>query len=304
MTTNATTDATPSVTPPPAVTSARPRRLLVALAVVFVLVSVGIGGLNLAAGLLHSRSEHVSTFIPQSDRITVAVRAGSVVFSPSVDGNVHVTTSATFGGAPPQLDENATADGLVLDAQCADVPMVKCKVRYTIALPAAFAVQVRGGALDIYAADLTGPIRIDQDTGTITLNGVSGALDLHSNSGQVSGSNLLSPTVTTNTGSGNVTLDMAVVPTAVTVDGGTGDVSIAVPGEVGYQVSTSSGSGHTRVGVPRDPTSGHRIQAASLGGEIRITPHRRESRWSDGTGPLSPVGPIAPPGPIPPPGPR
>jgi hypothetical protein len=279
-------------------TGTHPRRVLVALAVVFVLGSVGIGGLDLATSLLRSRFDKISTIIPQADRLSVTLRAGSVALRPSTDANVHVSVAVSYGARRPELSEESTASGVALAAQCVDIPTVRCTTSYVIDVPAAFAVDVRGAETSVSASDLTGPMRVEQD-GAITLDRISGPLELHSTYGQITGSALRSPTITATAGIGSVTLDVAAVPTALTVHGGGGDVSIAVPGEVGYQVSARSANGRARVTVAQDAASSRSITVDSDGGDIRIGPHRG---WSSGDHldeepPLPPPAPIAPPRP-------
>jgi hypothetical protein len=63
-------------------------------------------------------------------------------------------------------------------------------------------------------------------------------------------------------------------PATVTATSDIGSVTLRVPGNVPYNVTTDVGVGSTKVGVSRSPTSQHAITASTRTGSVTIEPAR------------------------------
>jgi DUF4097 and DUF4098 domain-containing protein YvlB len=97
------------------------------------------------------------------------------------------------------------------------------------------------------------------------------ALQIDIGQGDVHGDRLKSPTVSINSGTGDIELDFVTAPRAINIDSGTGDVTIRVPGG-SYAIRTDTGTGSTRFdsGIVTDPSSANAIRINSGTGDVNI----------------------------------
>jgi hypothetical protein len=80
------------------------------------------------------------------------------------------------------------------------------------------------------------------------------------------------PRVTVRDSSGDITLTFTAVPDSVTVSDQSGNVTLVLPrGGTAYDVTATTASGATSVGVPQNPASGHVITVTDQSGDIRIS---------------------------------
>jgi Putative adhesin len=249
----------------------RPHPGVVVTAVLFVVVVIGSGALQLLSQAATGRYERTSTLVPSSERFTVAGDSGSVRLSPSSDGDVHVRTSVSYGLGEPELIEEATPAGVRLDATCSGVLATHCEVDYVVEVPPSFAVFVEGSSGDVTVSSLTGPVTVDRSTGDIALFDLAGPLDVTTRTGVISGNGLRSDVVRAETRSGDIQLGLVEPPHTLAVDTGTGEVDVAVPA-TGYRVDARSGTGEATVLVPTDPVAPGTIVVGSGSGDVRVRP--------------------------------
>ena len=102
----------------------------------------------------------------------------------------------------------------------------------------------------------------------------SGALDLGSGSGDITGGGLSATSVNANVGSGDVDLSFTQPPAQVRVTASSGDVTVAVPANVSYAVDVSTSSGTPDVGVPTNSASHHVIHLTAGSGNVSVVPAR------------------------------
>jgi len=99
-----------------------------------------------------------------------------------------------------------------------------------------------------------------------------GVLNFNTSGGEVSGSGLFSPHVTTDSGGGNVTLVFTKVPDYVKIGSSGGEITIVVPsGNASYAITSNASGGNYHASVPTNDASRHSIQVDSGGGNISIT---------------------------------
>jgi hypothetical protein len=266
-----TEPTTEPATEHPAEPTARPHPGVVVAAVLFVLVVIGGGALQLLSQAATGRFERTSTLTPSAERFTVASDSGTVRLSPSTDGSVHVRTAVSYGLGEPELVEEATPVGVRLDATCSGLLATHCEVDYVVEVPPSFAVSVEGTSGDVTVSGLTGPVTVNRGSGDIALFDLSGPVDVASRSGVISGNGLRSDVVRAGTGSGDVQLELLEPPRTLAVDTGTGEVDVAVPA-TGYRVETRTTTGETSVLVPVDPAAPGTIVLGSRTGNVRVRP--------------------------------
>lgn len=237
------------------------RHLLVLAVVLLVPAASG-------CGVFEDGYERASTVRPLGERLTVLADSGDVDVSASPDGDLHVIARVAHRGDRPQLTEESTPTGVVLESRC---PVATaCSVDYEVQVPAAFTVQVTGRSGGVAVSGVTGPLSVDTDSGDIRVSDVTGDLDLRTGSGQVVGSRVGSGAVLAGSGSGDVRLDLSVAPREVRAETSSGAVEVVAPGGRVYRVDARSGAGEERVDVPVDPAAPASIRAASNSGDVTV----------------------------------
>jgi DUF4097 and DUF4098 domain-containing protein YvlB len=164
-------------------------------------------------------------------------------------------------------------------------------VAYTVQIPRNTSVEVEddsgritltgiSGTVDanvssgaIVGTDLRGSqVTLLVDSGQIRLNGVAGNVQARASSGDIQGEDLRGAKISANADSGQVRLKFATAPTDVDVRASSGNVQLWLPGGQSYAVDASVDSGSKSIGVPMDPASPHKIKAATDSGNVTISP--------------------------------
>jgi hypothetical protein len=271
----------------------RAPRLLVALAVVFVLVVATTGAFSLIAQGFRSTTDFTRTLTAQADKLTVHNDRGDVLLLPSRDGLVHVFAESQHGISEPQVDAESTARGVTLDGSCDSDLAIECTVDFTVQVPASFDVDVTVGAGSVTASDLAGQIWVGHLSGDVRLDDLSGPVSVTGDEGRVEANGLRSATVDVSNGSGDVQVEMAAVPTSMRVYSEQGDVQIAVPGTEEYRIEAAA-AGSTQIGVADDAMAPHSIRATSRSGDVVIWPALRGGPRIKPIKPIPPFPPGAP----------
>ena len=132
---------------------------------------------------------------------------------------------------------------------------------------------LNSGGGDVTVSGPEGPVTVDTGGGNLTAGDLGGTLRFSTGGGDANGNGLSAPTVTTDSGGGNVTLVFTRPPANLDVTSGGGDITILLPpGRTGYAITDSPGGGdYTRARTVRvNSGSAHKIEVDSGGGNIRI----------------------------------
>lgn len=189
-------------------------------------------------------------------------------------------------------------------------------VRLVLTLPDDVAVTVRtvsgdalvGGAHgDVTVQTVSGDVTVDRCTGRVDLTTVSGDVECSSPSGElkvktVSGDITVQDAVVRsarlNTVSGRSILDLRHGPSLVTSNAVSGEVSVRMPSDAGYDATVSSTSGHVVVDgeplIEDGKRGGHRyvgdrsiaIKARTVAGDLTVLRRGATSGHAPGTGPV------------------
>jgi hypothetical protein len=111
-------------------------------------------------------------------------------------------------------------------------------------------VSLESGSGDITATNLRGGrIRLDTGSGNITLTGAE-ATDLHidTGSGDVTVTGAKGADLSFDTGSGNVNVALTATFQSLTIESGSGDVTLTVPPTIGAEAELDTGSGEIDLG--------------------------------------------------------
>jgi len=225
-----------------------------AIGVPIALVLIGWSAFSLVA-TIGQASFPVSATIPvQNGRVAVSTGGGDITVHRGqvTGGTARLTGTVQYSLVRPGFTVGAS--GISLHCR---LPTGNCGLNATLDVPSHTAV------------DLT------TSGGNMQVSGIQGNVTLDSGGGDVDGSGLFSPHVTTGSGGGNVTLVFTAVPEHVKINSSGGDITIVVPsGNASYAITSNASGGDYHSTVPTNDASPHSIQVDSGGGNISITEAR------------------------------
>ncbi|MEU4419618.1 hypothetical protein AB0F81_03270 [Actinoplanes sp. NPDC024001] len=175
---------------------------------------------------------------------TVTVTAGS-------GRDVVVFETLRYRGAKPAPEHRLEGTDLTFTSGCQG-HRGDCGVDYRIEVPA------------------TVNVTVDSGGGAVSLDGLSGRLDVSSGGGAVDAVRVSAPAFTAATGGGAADVAFTAAPATVRIDSGGGDVKVGLPGG-SYATDVDAEGGEAAVGVTTDPAAAHRIEVRTGGGNARLT---------------------------------
>lgn len=262
----------PTVPAPPGPPPPASRRVLVALAVAFVLVVISAGVAQLMSEAVRGSSTKEAVIAAAAPYLQLSSNAGDVTLTASPDGAVHVRTDARYGLLAPELTEESTPAGVRLSAACRGFLGSGCQVDYTVAVPAGFAVTVTAGSGQVTAHDLTGRLEVDASSGDVVLSGVGGDVGVRAYGGDVTATGLRAGSVRAETSWGDVTLALAAPARSVLARTDRGDIDVGLPAGRSYRVDAASATGNRRVAVPTDAAADAAVTADTGSGDVSVHP--------------------------------
>lgn len=203
-------------------------------------------------------------------RLVVDADGNSLRLSPGGANTVEVDRSVHHDIQRPRLTERLDGDRLLLRTRCSNFVVVNCDSDYQVRVPPSVDLQVINTSGAVHVSGMLGAVDIRSDD-SITLDGGSGRVLLRSDYGSIRASGLRATEVQARTGSGRVSLQLAVSPHLVSARSDDADVLVVVPnGPQLYHVDASSDNGTTSNGLRTDPASSLRITATSNSGNVTL----------------------------------
>ncbi|GAA2269832.1 hypothetical protein GCM10009853_024430 [Glycomyces scopariae] len=176
------------------------------------------------------------------DAVDVRADVGDIAFE-AVDGTaLEFQLKTRWLGEEPETREDWDGDVFSATGECAQgrffgLDVDQCQTNYVLGLPA--------------GTDATA----ETDVGTVSLEGVDGAVDVETGVGDVVGEDLRATSTTIESGVGSVTLEYDQVLGDIVIDAGTGDVIITVPDDgTTYDVDFEGGVGDRNIEIATDPS--------------------------------------------------
>jgi DUF4097 and DUF4098 domain-containing protein YvlB len=118
---------------------------------------------------------------------------------------------------------------------------------------------------------ISGALNLHSSDGDVSVSNDSGSLQLSSDDGNVQGTDLSSMAVVASSTDGDVNLRFTTPPRSVSGTSSDGNVEVGLPrGPAPYLVSASSADGNRSVNVHTDSTSDRRISVASNDGDVSV----------------------------------
>jgi hypothetical protein len=272
---------------PPRAPLSPARRWVLAAGVVLSVLAIAWGTLHLI-DLLGRTSEDRSATLPATGgQLVVSSSGGGIRITAGDVPDIRIVAHLRYGLSAPRLRQESGPDGVHLDASCPWYSSF-CSVHYEITVPSGIAVRaessggsitVRGvsGAIDtessggsVTVAEATGSVRAHSSGGSVTVDSSSGSVDLDSSGGGIVGTGLRGDARAESSG-GSVRLVFDAPPSSVQASSSGGKVEVLLPRvEGGYRVNASSSGGDQQVDVPTDPASTRQIEVHSSGGDARV----------------------------------
>jgi hypothetical protein len=234
-------------------------------------VAVAATGARVLVGLatLAETHDHRS-FGFAGGRLVVDADGSSLRISPGTANTVEVDRSVHHDLQRPRLTERLDGNRLLLRARCPNFVVVRCDGDYQVRVPPSVDLQVINTSGTVQVSGMLGAIDIRSDD-SITLDGGRGTVLLRSDYGSIRASGLRATEVQARTGSGRVSLQLAVPPRVVSARSDDADVLVVVPnGPQLYHVDANSTDGTTSNGLRTDPASALRITATSGSGDVTL----------------------------------
>ncbi|GHI04062.1 hypothetical protein AQI88_07740 [Streptomyces cellostaticus] len=144
-----------------------------------------------------------------------------------------------------------------------------CYIDYELTVPTSAKVKLSNSSGRITVAGVAAA-DIQTSSGDVRAEEISGPLKVETSSGSITGSGLSGPSADVRSSSGTAHLDFRKAPRSVTTDTGSGSMTLKVPGGT-YKVAVATTSGKREVKVPNDPSATATLTAKASSGDVEIT---------------------------------
>jgi Toastrack DUF4097 len=266
------------------------RGRVVALAVGLPITAALIGWMAFSAVALASQvSYRVHLSVPvTSQGVRLALGQADAVIRPGSGSRIVVSGKLTGSLARPEFRSRPTATGLALDARC-PVPTGNCNLDLHVTAPGGRPLNVSGSSGDLDVSGFLGRVTVSDGSGNLSASRLAGTISLSSGSGDISASRLAGGRIRLSNGSGNIdvtglaatdvtsggnsgdiTLTFSRAPRRVSVENGSGNITLVLPRGPSYQVDARSSSGQVSVGVKTRPSAPYAITAINGSGDVTI----------------------------------
>lgn len=192
-------------------------------------------------------AEPFTALVVDAQAARVTVEAG--------DGPATVTEVHRYGDQPPTTTHQVDGTTLRLtQTGCAEDVTDRCRVEYKVRVPAATTTEITAAAGGVTLVDLAGDVTVTTQAGA------------------VEGSGLAGDRIVVATKAGATSLVFAEAPALVRATTELGAVELKLPGGQSYAVDVGQTVGGSKVSVPRDDASAHRIEVRTTLGAVNIMP--------------------------------
>ncbi|MFL6128441.1 MAG: hypothetical protein ACJ73E_05190 [Mycobacteriales bacterium] len=264
------------------------RRWVLAVGVLLSVAAIAWGVLLLVNLLGRTTEDRSATLPATGGQLILSSSGGGIRVAVGDVTDIRVVSHLVYGLSAPRLRQDAGPGGVRLAASCPWYSSL-CSVTYEITLPTGMAVRaessggsisVRGvtGAVDtsssggpITVSETTSSIRAHSSGGSVTVTASTGAVDLDSSGGGIVGTGLRGDRARAESSGGSVRLVFDAPPRLVEASSSGGGVEVRLPRvDGGYRVDATSSGGGQVVDVPTDPASTRRVTVHSSGGDARV----------------------------------
>lgn len=254
----------------------------------------GISAVSLTSGVERETTTYDHWAMPSGGTLAVDTNAGDITISRSHDDQVRMTAHKEAVFAMPKVEIDRDDSAISIHTSCPVLDWwAECHVSFDIAVPDGIAIDAVTQSGDLRASDLQAPVLAVQSTsgdvdvsglvveGTLSARATSGdvniedvsakVLDLGTTSGDVEALRL-SATSSANlkVTSGDVNGDFEQPPARIDAQATSGDVTVSVPHDEEFRVTTDVTSGDEHPEVRNDPTATQSIDARATSGDVTV----------------------------------
>lgn len=245
----------------------------------FVIACVALGGLVAVWGALFfaawsvRQSERASRVYADVETLRIAGGNGDIHVIGEDRDDVEVVTDVTWGLKKPRIEQSFSDGRLKLSGGCGfwgSFGPEGCEASFEVRVPRDLEVDVRGSSGDVSGRGLFGSVLLCTSSGDVEAIDIAGPLQLKASSGDIDVERFRGTELDADISSGDVNVRALVVPKRISAVASSGDVTVAVPGAVAYDVETDTSSGDTSVEVDQSRGSRHVVRAETSSGDVNI----------------------------------
>jgi hypothetical protein len=253
------------------------RNLLAGVRVAAAIVVVGalaFGTLLVVSSFFKRQHTETKTFTATVSTVRVTTDVGDVRVR-TVEAGEPIRTSARITKAfqEPRWSANLDAGTLEVVGECnGDGVFFDCSVDLTVSVPAGVPVRIQSDTGDVTVTGAFTDVDANTSTGDVLVQGATGPVRIETDTGDVRSLATAGRLVEAETDTGDVRLLFDSPPEAVTARTNTGDVTVRVPDDgAAYDVDTDTSTGDTSVDVVNVPDASRKITAETDTGDVRVT---------------------------------
>lgn len=261
------------------------RVLTLAIGVPVILALIGWTGFSFVSQAARASFPVSYPMAIQQGQLTVGVNSADITVRQDNDNTARLAGTVHYGLFRPRV----TSSGNEVTVKCPGISD-NCGLSTTLDVPRLAGLTLSSGGGDLTVPGVAQTVNLTSDGGDVSVSGVAGAatvrtgggdltagdlsgtLKFTTDGGDVNGNGLAAPTLSTDSGGGDVTLVFTKVPANLNIISAGGDVNIVVPrGATAYRVIATADGGDDSVTVPTNSSAGSQITVDSGGGDITIS---------------------------------
>lgn len=218
---------------------------------------LGIAAVTTGCGFV-GRQETETAAYDVKDKVAalhVTTDSGRIEVIESDRADIHVTENLMWRKTKPETSHDISGDTLELRFTCPGAQVgigTGCDVSYVVEVPRGLRVKV------------------ESDSGTLALKGLSGALEATTDSGTIEAGELTGKSVVGKTDSGTMSFVFAGQPDSVTLSTDSGTSTVKVP-KGAYNITTETDSGSENIDIADDPSAPRTIKLSSDSGSLSVS---------------------------------
>lgn len=191
--------------------------------------------------------------------VVVSVDLGTVQVTSSETTQVKSAAVARWVGDKPEVEFVQEGTKLMISASCAESNEF-CDISLAFDMPTDAKLTIEGSTTEVTVASLRGPATIDLNEGDISLEQISGTLDVATHKGSISATGLNAARATMLAWSGKIDAEFKAPIVNVHAETGYGDIHLKVP-DMAYDVAAKTNEGNIDVDV-KQASDGRRLITA------------------------------------------
>ena len=174
---------------------------------------------------------------------------------------------ATYSGEKPDFEPRVVDGELIANEGCKGTG--ECSVAYLLSVPEGTEVVARTASGDVTITSISAAVDIETASGVVFLNTVKGIITVTSASGDILGTKLEAATATFTSASGNIDVAFEAIISNLVAETGSGNVTAQLAGE-SYNLDLDIGSGALDLSIDDDDTSIYMVRLKTSSGDITI----------------------------------